>query len=243
MNDRKVALVTGASAGIGEATARALVKAGYFVGLLARRADKLAALQAELGAENSLALPCDVCDAGAVDAAVAKLAQARGRIDVLLNNAGVMWVGKFLELPRHSDVQQVHANLMGVIDVLRAVLPVMEKQGGGTVVNVSSVLGSTTWEGAAVYTATKHAVTALTDCLRREYAPGGKIRFICLGPGIAETHLHDEQGLPFAEYQRRTNIQVPLTADDVAAAVLYAVSQPPHVTVTELLLRPATQVR
>ena len=243
MTDRKVALITGASAGIGEAAARALVKEGYFVALLARREERLRALQRDLGETNTLVLPCDVTDSAAVAAAVGRLAEATGRIDLLLNNAGVMWVGKFLELPASSDEQQVGANLLGVIYVLRAVLPVMEKQGAGLVINVSSMLGRFAWENAAVYVATKHAVTGMTDSLRRQYAPDGKIRFVCLQPGIAETELHDSQGIAFADYQQSCKIEAPLTARDVAEAVLYIARQPAHVTISELTLRPATQVR
>ena len=243
MTDRKVALITGASAGIGEASARALVKEGYFVGLLARREERLRALQQELGKANAMVLACDVTESSAVAAAVGRLAEAAGRIDLLVNNAGVMWVGKFLDLPPASDEQQVGANLLGVIYVLRAVLPVMERQGGGLVINVSSMLGRFAWENAAVYVATKHAVTGMTDSLRRQYAPEGKIRFVCLQPGIAETELHDAQGIAFGDYQQACKIQTPLTAQDVADAVLYIARQPAHVTISELTLRPATQVR
>lgn len=237
MSDRKVALITGASSGIGHATAKTLAANGYFVALAARRRERLEALAKELG-ENSMPLPCDVTDAAQVRAAVANVLDRTGRIDALVNNAGIMRVGPFIDQDPANDVDQVQANLLGPLYMLRAVLPAMVKQGSGTVVNVASVLGRTTRPGAAVYVATKWAIVALTDSLRKEFAKRN-IRFVVVEPGLTRTELH-----PTSEFENIANtmgLDQPAEAQDIAEAILYALQQPQRVTVTEITVRPTGQ--
>ncbi|MCL5282278.1 MAG: SDR family oxidoreductase [Planctomycetes bacterium] len=237
MSDPKVVLVTGASSGIGQATARVLAENGYFVGMAARRWERLEALARELG-ERGLPLQCDVTDEGQVRAAVQELLDRRGRIDVLINNAGVMRIGPFLDQPQDNDRLQVETNLLGSLRMLRAVLPVMVRQGAGIVVNVSSILGRAIRPGAAVYVATKAGLIALTESLRKEFTRRN-IRFLVVEPGMVRTELH-----PPAEFEqaiRSAGIQKPLEAEEIASAILYALEQPEHVAVSEILIRPVTQ--
>jgi NADP-dependent 3-hydroxy acid dehydrogenase YdfG len=237
MDAQKIAMITGASSGIGEATARLLAKNGYFVALLARRLDRLDVIAKELG-DKALSLACDVTDKDQVRVATHKLLDRAGRIDVLINNAGIMRVGPFLDQPESNDLAQVQANLLGTLYMLRAVLPTMAKQGSGTVVNVSSVLGRTTRPGAAVYCATKWGIVALTDSLRKEFTRRN-VRFIIVEPGVTRTELH-----PAEEYDKiakAMNLDRMLDADDIASAILYALQQPPHVVVSEITVRPQMQ--
>lgn len=237
MNAHTVAMVTGASSGIGQATARVLARNGYFVGLVARRRERLEALVAELG-DSSLALPCDVTDRDQVRGAVQELLDRAGRIDVLINNAGIMRVGPYLDQPESNDLAQVQANLLGPLYMLRATLPAMVKQASGTVVNVASILGRVTRPGAAVYIATKWGIVGLTDALRKEFARQN-IRFIMVEPGLTRTELH-----PAAEFERiveAMKLDKPVEAEDIAGAILYALQQPQHVTVTEVAVRPTEQ--
>jgi NADP-dependent 3-hydroxy acid dehydrogenase YdfG len=237
MATQKVVLITGASSGIGRATARLLAQHGYFVALAARRRERLETLARELG-ENALPLPCNVADEKQVRAAVQELLDRTGRVDVLINNAGIMRVGPFLEQPEANDRHQVEANLLGTIYMLRAVLPVMVKQGAGLAVNVASVLGRVTRPGAAVYIATKWGTVALTDALRKEFVKRN-IRFVVVEPGMTRTELH-----PRAEFEqaiRAAGIEQPLEAEDIASAIFYCLERPERVTVTEITVRPATQ--
>jgi clavulanate-9-aldehyde reductase len=237
MATQKVALITGASSGIGRATAQTLVTNGYFVGLAARRRDRLDALAGELG-DDALPLPCDVIDRSQVRDAAKKLLDRAGRIDVLVNNAGIMRVGPFLDQPEANDLGQVQANLLGTLYMLRAVLPAMVKQGSGTVVNVASILGRVTRPGAAVYIATKWGIVGLTDALRKEFAKRN-IRFIVVEPGLTRTELHPAR--EFESIVQSMGLDKPVAAEDIAAAILYALRQPEHVTVAEIAVRPTGQ--
>jgi NADP-dependent 3-hydroxy acid dehydrogenase YdfG len=237
MDAQKVALITGASSGIGQATARLLAQNGYFVAMAARRRDRLESLARELG-ESGLPLQCDVTDENQVRTAVQELFRHSGRIDVLINNAGVMRVGPFLDQSPANDELQVQTNLLGPLRMLRAVLPVMVRQGSGIVVNVSSILGRMTRPGAAVYCATKAGLIALTDSLRKEFGKRN-IRFMVVEPGMVRTELH-----PPAEFEqaiRAAGIEKPLEAEEIAAGILYALEQPEHVAVSEIMIRPVTQ--
>jgi clavulanate-9-aldehyde reductase len=233
MEARKVALITGASSGIGQATARLLAENGYFVGLAARREDRLETLARDLG-DKGLPLACDVADDEQVRAAVQTLLDRAGRIDVLINNAGVMRLGPFLEQPESNDRLQVESPLR----LLRAVLPVMVRQGSGTVVNVSSVLGRFPRPGMAVYVATKAGLIALTDALRKEFGRR-HIRFMVVEPGMVRTELHPPE--EFAQIIRAAGIEKPLEPEEIACAILYALERPEHVAVSEIMVRPVTQ--
>ena len=237
MRDRKVVMITGASSGIGRATARLLAEHGYFVGMAARRRDRLDALTRELG-DNAMPLTCDVADKEQAGAAVRTLLDRTSRIDVLINNAGIMRVGPFLDQPESNDLRQVQTNLLGPLYLLRAVLPAMVKQGSGTVVNIASILGRVTRPGAAVYIATKWGIVALADSLRKELA-GRNIRFIVVEPGMVRTELHPPE--EFQQAIRSAGIDKSLEPEDIASAILYALEQPEHVTVSEIAVRPATQ--
>ncbi len=237
MATQKVALITGASSGIGRATAQTLAAHGYFVGLAARRRDRLDALAGELG-DNVLPLSCDVIDQNQVRDAAKKLLDRAGRIDVLVNNAGIMRVGPFLDQPETNDLGQVQANLLGTLYMLRAVLPAMVKQGSGTVVNVASILGRVTRPGAAVYIATKWGIVGLTDALRKEFGRRN-IRFIVVEPGLTRTELHPAP--EFESIVQSMGLAKPVAAEDIAAAILYALKQPEHITVTEIAVRPTGQ--
>lgn len=236
-NLRKIALITGASSGIGLAAARTLHEAGYFIAALSRSAGRLDELVASLGGQDAgVALPCDVTDQHAVANAVGRLVLHHDRIDVLVNNAGLMRTGAFAEMHAEDIADQVQANLLGAIWVLRSVLPIMRQQQSGTVINVASVLGRVTRDGAAVYCATKWGVVGLTDALRKEFVADG-IRFVCLEPGLTQTPLHQD----FDQVRQATGVERALAAEDVAAAIRYAAEAPPHVQISELLIRPTGQ--
>ena len=237
MSDPQVALVTGASSGIGQTTARMLAENGYFVGMAARRRERLDALARELG-EHGLPLQCDVTEEGQVRAAVQELLDWRGRIDVLINNAGVMRIGPFLDQPQANDRLHVETNLLGPRRMLRAVLPVMVRQGAGIVVNVSSILGRFSRPGAAVYIATKAGLIALSDALRKEFARRN-IRFVVVEPGMVRTELHPPE--EFEQAIHAAGIPKPLEPAEIAAAVLYVLQQPEHVAISEITIRPVTQ--
>jgi len=179
-----------------------------------------------------------VTDENQVRTTVQELLDHAGRIDVLINNAGVMRVGPFLDQPQANDRLQVETNLLGPLRMLRAVLPVMARQSSGIVINVSSILGRFTRSSAAVYVATKAGLIALTDSLPKEFARRN-IRFLVVEPGMVRTELH-----PPAEFEqaiRSAGIEKPLEAQEIASAILYALEQPQHVAVSEIMIRPVTQ--
>ncbi len=238
----KVIAITGASSGIGEAAARYLAAQGAHVVLGARRAAQLATVTAEITAAGGAARACalDVTDAAQVVAFVAFAQAAFGRLDVLVSNAGVMPLsylrqGKVAEWDRMVDV-----NLKGVLYGIAAALPVFEAQQGGHFVHITSV--GDRWVGptSAVYSATKHAVRALTEGLRQECPPG--IRVTLVAPGATESELpnsiSDPEMKKAAVEQFRVHL---LPADAIARAIAYAVAQPADVDVNELVVRPAAQ--
>jgi NADP-dependent 3-hydroxy acid dehydrogenase YdfG len=232
MPDRPVFLITGASTGIGAATAKRAVEAGYRVALAARSADKLSALQQELGGDDvALAQPTDVNDFAAQEALVATTRERFGRLDVAFANAGFGAARGFLkETPEHWR-EMVLTNVLGCAYTIRAALPAIREtaEAGGHILLTSSVAGRRPLPGS-LYSATKHAVTAMAECLRQELRnEGDRIRVTSVEPGMVDT--------PFFE-NRPTNA---LEADDIARAVVYAVTQPERVDVNELLIRPTSQ--
>ncbi|MEU9075502.1 SDR family oxidoreductase [Kitasatospora sp. NPDC048538] len=239
----KVVLVTGASSGIGEATARRLAADGHRLLLGARRADRLAALAGELEAAGGTAAfrRLDVTDAADVRAFVSEARSRYGRVDVLVNNAGVMPLSPLEALRTDEWDRMIDVNLRGVLHGIAAALPVMRAQGGGHLVNVASVGAYEVSPTAAVYCATKFAVRAITEGLRQEC--GGDIRVTLVAPGVTESELADGIADPTAREAMRTYRAVALPASAVADAIAYAVSQPREVDVNELVVRPTASAQ
>lgn len=241
----KVALVTGASSGIGAAVARALAAEGAAVGLGARRVDRLEALALDIRDSGGSALPCrvDVTVRSEVDAFAASVLKAFGRLDILVNNAGVMPLSP-VEAFRVDDWERmVDVNVKGVLYGIAAALPTMLEQGAGHIVNIGSLAGRRPFPGGSVYSATKFAVRSLTAGMQLELSSSRGIRVTDVQPGVVETELLDH--VPDAEVRQRFDAawagKEPLQADDVAAAVVYAVTAPARVNVNEILIRPTDQ--
>ncbi len=240
-----MAIVTGASSGIGEATARALAEVGAAVVLAARRADRLRAIAEEIDRSGgrAVAVPTDVTDRAAVDAMVDRAVAAFGGVDVLVNNAGVMLLAPVQRRLVDEWDRMLDVNLRGLLYAVSAVLPAMRERGGGHIVNVGSVAGRRPFHGGAVYSATKFAVRALSEGLRAELSPRDGIRVTDVQPGVVDTELGDhvsdeEMRRGFAAaWGERTKLQ----AADIARAIVYVVAQPPHVNVNEVLIRPTEQ--
>jgi len=242
-----VAIVTGASSGIGEATARHLSKEGAAVVLAARREDELDKLKGTIEANGGTALvvPTDVTDRDAVQALAQKTNDAYGRIDILVNNAGIMPL-TFLHNMRTDDwYRTVDVNLYGVIHAVEAVLPTMIEQERGHVVNISSTAGRKVYPGGAVYSATKFAVRALSEGMRQELGPRYGIRVTCVEPGAVATELTDQIGdeeVLEAAKEGFADVQ-PLEADRIAESIVYALAAPASATVFEVLVMPTSQER
>ncbi|MGY1695930.1 MULTISPECIES: SDR family NAD(P)-dependent oxidoreductase [unclassified Geodermatophilus] len=242
----RVALVTGASSGIGEATAVALARAGAAVAVGARRADRLAALAERLRGEGArvLALDLDVTDEASCRDAVTRTRADLGGLDVLVNNAGVMLLGTIVGADVEDWRRMVSTNVLGLMYTTHAAIDGMLEQGSGDVVNVSSVAGRTARRGAGVYNASKWAVNAFSESLRQEVTTRG-VRVSLVEPGAVATELTDHITQPEAKAatQQMVGGMTPLQAEDVARAIVYVVSQPRHVAVNEVLVRPTDQER
>ncbi|WP_327064496.1 SDR family oxidoreductase [Kitasatospora sp. NBC_01250] len=235
----KVVLVTGASSGIGEATARRLAADGHRLFLGARRTDRLEALAGELTAAGGTAAfrRLDVTDAADVQAFVAAARACHGRVDVLVNNAGVMPLSPLEALRTEEWDRMIDVNVRGVLHGIAAALPVMRAQGGGHFVNIASVGAYEVSPTAAVYCATKFAVRAISEGLRQEST--GDIRVTLVSPGVTESELAEGISDPVAREAMKAYRAVALPAAAVAQAIAYAVAQPPQVDVNELVVRPA----
>lgn len=241
----KVAAITGASSGIGEATALALAAAGASVALTARRADRLEELVGRIRDEGgtAVALPADIANEDQARAFIAHAYEHLGRLDVLVNNAGLMLLGPVEGAETEQWRRMIDVNVLGLLYCTHAALPVMRAQGGGHIVNVSSVAGRRAGFGAAVYNLTKFGVCGFSEALRQE-ALHAAVRVTLIEPGYVETELltHNTNPAVQAGAERtREEIGTVLAAEDIAAAILYAVSQPQHVSVNELLVRPTGQ--
>jgi NADP-dependent 3-hydroxy acid dehydrogenase YdfG len=242
--DDRVALVTGASSGIGEATAEALAGEGASVALAARRAEELEDLADRLETEgaDTLVLPTDVTDEGQVEEMIETTSEELGRLDVLVNNAGVMLLEPVIEADRDNFRQMVEVNLLGLMNATHAALPIMEEQGNGHIVNLSSVAGREASANGSGYNATKFGVNGFTEALRQEVNDDG-IRTTLIEPGIVDTELQEH--IPDDDAQEGVNEWIdsmaPLTGEDIARSIRYAVTQPRHVSVNELLIRPTRQ--
>ena len=239
----KIVVVTGASSGLGEATARLLSAQGATVVLRARRADRLQALAKDLEsrAGKALALTTDVRLREQVKALVDSAVQTYGRIDVMINNAGLMPQAPLERLKVDEWDRMIDVNIKGVLYGIAAALPHMQRQKAGHFINVSSVAGHRVGPGFAVYAATKYAVRALSEGLRQEVKPYN-IRTTVISPGAVATELPDSVTDPDASKRIRTFYeQVAVPADSFARAVAFAMSQPEDVDINEILYRPTRQ--
>ncbi|WP_234440874.1 SDR family oxidoreductase [Streptomyces rimosus] len=239
----KVVLITGASSGIGEATACRLAADGHRVFLGARRTDRLAALADRLtaGGHTAAYRRLDVTDPADVRAFVDAARAAYGRVDVLVNNAGVMPLSPLEALRTEEWDRMLDVNVRGVLHGIAAALPVMREQGGGHFVNIASVGAYEVSPTAAVYCATKFAVRALSEGLRQE--SGGDIRVTVVSPGVTESELAESIGDPLARQTMRDYRAVAMPAAAVASAIAFAVTQPADVDVNELVVRPAASAQ
>ncbi len=242
----KVALVTGASSGIGEATAVALAEAGAAVAIGARRKDRLDALAARLsgGGATVLQLDLDVTDEQACADAVRRTREELGGLDILVNNAGVMLLGTIVGADPEDWRRMLDTNVLGVLYMTHAAIDGMVEQGSGDIVNMSSVAGRTARKGSGVYNASKWAVNAFSESLRQEVTGRG-VRISLVEPGAVATELttHITQPEAKADMERAHASMRALRSDDIARAVVYLVSQPPHVAINEMLIRPTDQER
>jgi clavulanate-9-aldehyde reducatase len=243
----RVAAVTGATSGIGEATAVALAQAGAAVALAGRRADRLESLAQRIESEGgrALAIPTDVADEEQVSAFVKRAHDELGGLSILVNNAGVMLLGPVAGADTEEWRQMIEVNLLGLLYCTHAALGLMADSGGGDIVNVSSTAGRQATLGSAVYNLTKFGVCAFTEALRQEALHAG-IRVSVVEPGMVETELLSHNTNPVvleAAKKIREQVGEPLHAEDIARAIVYTVSQPSHVAVNEVLVRPARQQR
>jgi NADP-dependent 3-hydroxy acid dehydrogenase YdfG len=241
----RVVAITGASSGIGEATALACARAGAAVALAARRTDRIEDLAERIGGDGgrALAVTADVGEEDQAGAFVQRTHADLGRLDVLVNNAGVMLLGPIENAPTEEWRRMIHVNLFGVLYCTHAALPLMRQQGSGHIVNVSSVAGRVARVGSGVYNLTKWGVGAFSESLRQEMVPLG-VRVTLIEPGAVATELPGHNRPEVLEVMAKNFAGVtPLAAEDIATAILYAIGQPPNVAVNEILVRPAGQSR
>ncbi len=242
----KVAIVTGASSGIGYATALALSKAGVKVAIGARRIDKLEQLENEIkkNGGEALAQKLDVTKKTDCDAFVDQVVKKWGTVDILVNNAGLMPLSFVKNLKVDEWEQMVDVNIKGVLFCTAAVIPYLKEKKSGHIVNISSVAGRIVFPAGSVYCATKHAVAAFSEGLRQELSVRSNIRVTCIEPGVVTTELlntiTDDSLKAFVDSAKDMQ---GLNADDIANAILFAVQSPEHMNVNEILVRPTTQER
>ncbi|NGO77388.1 SDR family oxidoreductase [Streptomyces sp. YC504] len=230
---KPLVVVTGASSGIGAATARLLSAQGHPLLLLARRVDRLEAL----GLPDAMCRKVDITDRAAVADAVAEAEAAYGPVDALINNAGVMLLGRIADQDAGEWDRMLDVNVKGLLGAVRAVLPGMIERERGTLVNIGSVAGRKTFPNHTAYVGTKFAVHAMSENLREEVAPHG-VRVTVIGPGAVETELlsHTTDDGIKAGYEEWKKENAALSPDTVAQAVLYAYGQPQDVCIREIVL-------
>ena len=242
--DGRVAVVTGASSGIGEATVRALSAAGASVALGARRADRLRAIAEGLDGP-SLVREVDVSDEEQAGAFIKAAHDELGGLHILVNNAGVMLLGPVARADTGEWRHMIDVNLLGLLYCTHAALPLMEAGGGGDIVHISSVAGRRADAGAAVYNMTKFGVHAFSEALRQEALHVG-IRVTTVAPGFVETELQGHNTNPLvrrATERTREQIGEALKAEDIADEIVHTVTRPSHVCVNEVVVRPTGQAR
>jgi NADP-dependent 3-hydroxy acid dehydrogenase YdfG len=235
----RVAVITGASSGIGEATARALTADGYRVALLAGRLDHIQTLAGELG-HGAIAIEADVTDRDSILAACQRVQAELGRVDVLVNNEEVMLLGPFSAELSGDYRRMIETNLLGAITTTEVFLDQLIADGGGDLINLSSVAGRTARPGNAVYAATKWGVNGWSESLRQQLQPG--VRVIVIEPGAVATELTDH--ITHTETKAATEQmyeQTSIAAQDIAEIIAFAVSRPRGVSLNEILVRPTTQ--
>lgn len=246
MLKNKVAIITGASSGIGYATSLTLSKAGIRVAVGARRTERLQELEKQIIKNNGeiLVQKTDVTRKSDCDSLVNTIVEKWGKVDILINNAGLMPLSYFKNGKVEEWEQMIDVNIKGVLYCTSAVVPYMVEKKSGHIINISSVAGRIVFAGGSVYCATKHAIAALSEGLRKELSPTYNIRVTCIEPGAVETELlesiTDESMTGFI--QATKNMET-LRSDDIANAILYAVQAPGHVNVNEILIRPTAQER
>src|SRR5262245_15068403 len=243
----RVAAITGASSGIGEATASALAEAGAAVSLAARRSDRIDALaqRIEEAGGRAMAIETDITEEEQANSFIRETKEQLGRVDILVNNAGVMLLGPVIGADTGEWRRMIEVNLLGLLYCTHAVLPIMGEQGDGHIVNISSVAGRFANFGSAVYNLTKFGVNAFSEALRQEVA-AANVKVTVIEPGFVVTELQGHNTHPMvieAIDNMRKEIGEPLEADDIAQAILYTVAAPGRVAVNEVLVRPAGQRR
>jgi NADP-dependent 3-hydroxy acid dehydrogenase YdfG len=237
-NTGRVAVITGASSGIGEATARALAADGHRLALLARRADRIQALADELG-NGAIAIEADVTDRDSIVAAAERVQRELGGADILVNNAGVMLLAPFTSDQKAEIRQMVEVNLLGAMTATEVFLDQL-RDGGGDLVNLSSVAGRTARPGNAVYAATKWGMNGWSESRRQELQPD--IRVMVIEPGAVATELTDH--ITHADTKQAVEQmyqKMSITARDIAEVIAFAISRPQRVTLNEILIRPTGQ--
>ena len=236
----KVVVITGASSGLGEATAHRLAKEGCKLVLGARRIDRLQALAKELQLGDGAAVQTDVTNIDDVRRLVDSAVKAHGRIDVILNNAGLMPLSPLDRLRIEDWDRMIDVNIKGVLYGIAAALPHMKAQKSGHIINVSSVAGHKVRAGSAVYSATKHAVRALSEGLRQEVKPYN-IRTTIISPGAVASELPDSITEPDIQARAKEIYAIAIPAESFASTVAYAIDQPADVDINEILFRPTRQ--
>ena len=241
----QVVMITGASSGIGRATARAFAAEGARLALGARRADRLEALTPELRAAGAPAVvthAVDVREIPQVESFIAAAMQAFGRIDILVNNAGLARGTDRVDSADEDDWNEmIDTNVKGLLALTRRVAPIMNAQEGGHIINMSSTAGHWVYEGGSVYAGSKFAVRAITETMRLELADH-RIRVTAISPGLVETEFsvvrfHGDQERADNVYANMT----PLTPEDIAECIVFAANRPPHVNIDEMIIKPLDQ--
>ncbi len=234
----RVAVITGASSGIGEATARALAADGHRLALLARRADRVEALASDLG-DRAVAIEADVTDRDSIVAAAERVRDELGGADVLVNNAGVMLLAPFSSDQLAEMRQMVETNLLGAMTATEVFLDQL-RDGGGDLVNISSVAARTARPGSSVYNATKWGLNGWSEALRQELQPD--VRVTIVEPGAVATELTDHiTDAGAKEAAEQLYDEVAITSEDIAEVIAFAVGRPRRMTLNEILIRPTAQ--
>jgi NADP-dependent 3-hydroxy acid dehydrogenase YdfG len=239
----KVVVITGASSGIGESTARLLAARGAKVALGARREDRIDAIVKEITAKggSAIGLKTDITKRGEVEALVKGAMDKYDRIDVIVNNAGIMPIAPMAALKVEEWDRMIDVNIKGLLYGVAAALPIMQKQKQGHIINIASVAGLKVFApGGAVYSATKFAVRAVTEGLRLEHK-ADNIRATIISPGAVATELAESSSEEAARENLREFIKIAIPADSIARAIAYAIEQPAEVEIDEIVVRPTAQ--
>ncbi|WP_298738014.1 SDR family oxidoreductase [uncultured Chitinophaga sp.] len=241
----KVALITGASSGIGEGVAKSLAAKGVKVGLAARSFTKLNTIESEIRQAGGNAFPIefDVTDKVSVDAGVKRLKEKYGTIDILINNAGIMPAADIDTFKTDEWQDMINININGVLNVTAAVLPDLIDKHSGHIINLSSIAGRKLFKGLAVYCGTKHFVAAFSDIMRMEVGKKHNIRVTSIQPGAVDTNLYDRiSDKAYKEGMEGLRNQMTfLTPNDIANSMIYALESPDNVDVSEVFILPTNQ--